>query len=93
MTNNQEKNAMNKNRHRPNSVMATTTLDSETDTQMTEMLELSNKGIITATKNTLHMFKKVEENMSMMNILNILKLQIEPLEMKISELKNTLIVV
>lgn len=85
---------MNKNRHRPNSVMPTSTLDSETDTQMTEMLELSNKDIITATKNTLCMFKKVEENMSMTNILNILKIQIEPLEMKnISELKNTFIVV
>lgn len=80
---------MNKNRHRPNSVMATSTLDSETD-----MLELPNKDITTATKNTLHMFKKVEENMNMMNILNILKIQIEPLEMKnISELKNTLIVI
>lgn len=39
-------------------------LDAETDTEITKMLKLSSKGISTASKNTLHISKKVEENMT-----------------------------
>lgn len=64
------------------------------DTEMTEMMEPADKGVKTAHINTLHVFKKVEENTSMMRkeMGNIKKTPLELLEVKnkISAMKNVL---
>ena len=56
MTNNRRKYNQQKQTQAPYTLVST--LDSETDTEMTEMPELSDKDITTAVKNMLHMFQK-----------------------------------
>ena len=53
-TNNRRKYNQQKQTQVPYTLVST--LDSEIDTEMTEMPELSEKDITTAIKNTLHMF-------------------------------------